>query len=58
VAQVVEYLPGKCEVLNSNPSSTIKKKKKKERKKKRRNVSGTGLQEEFGTVWRHGLEKA
>jgi hypothetical protein len=32
VVQVVEYLPSKCEALNSNPS-TAKKKKKKERKK-------------------------
>jgi hypothetical protein len=28
-AQVVEYLPSKCEALSSNPSTTKKKKKKK-----------------------------
>jgi hypothetical protein len=29
VAQVIEYLPSKCEALISNPNTTQKKKKKK-----------------------------
>jgi hypothetical protein len=36
VAQAVEWLPSKCEALNSNPNATKKKKKKKEKKKKAR----------------------
>jgi hypothetical protein len=35
LAQMVDCLPSKCEVLTSNPS-TAKKKKKKERKEKKR----------------------
>jgi hypothetical protein len=31
VAQVLEWLPGKCKVLSSNPTITRKKKKKKKK---------------------------
>jgi hypothetical protein len=39
VAQVVEGLPRKHEVLNSNPSTATKKKKKRQ-KRKETNVAG------------------
>jgi hypothetical protein len=32
MAQVVDYLPSKCEALSSNPTTTPKKKKKKKKR--------------------------
>jgi hypothetical protein len=39
VAQVVEYLPSKCEFKYQHPQKKKKKKKKKERKRKRGTLS-------------------
>jgi hypothetical protein len=44
VAQVVEFLPSKCEALRSR-QGTAKKKKKKERKKKKCSSQGPVLPE-------------